>query len=218
MYDDAVRIEHGYHLIDTKAWVRQRTSGPLAELTSALREFTDHPIFDEYQSRMGTSARMRLWCTARGWLASEETCYYHDHTYLSEPVSIVLADAGRVADALVQVGAGAPVVLFDQTTDAGYGLQVETVDIVCPAGHRWTRLDHTNLLDETGAEIRLRDLFGQHPYAPYAECRDCLAYDNGDRDELCPCESRYTIYCPTCGQRCRLRLTAVPTLPERAEA
>ena len=44
--DDAVRIEAGYHIIDTPAWVRQRTSGPVADLTTALNEFTDHPLFD----------------------------------------------------------------------------------------------------------------------------------------------------------------------------
>ena len=40
---------------------------------------------------------------------------------------------------------------------------------------------------------------------------DCLADDNGERDEPCPCESRWTISCPTCGRRCRLELTDVPT-------
>jgi hypothetical protein len=32
----------------------------------------------------------------------------------------------------------------------------------------------------------------------------------------CPCESRYTIYCPTCDRRCRLELTHVPTFDARA--
>jgi hypothetical protein len=223
MHDDAVRIEHGYHLIDTHAWVRQRTSEPLDGLTDALREFTRHPVFGQYQPQMDTSARMHLWCAARGWTTSEETTYYHDQSSLSEPMSVVLAtsagtDTDRVAYALVQVGGDAPEVLRDLTTDADYWLQVDPVDIVCPAGHRWTWLDHTCLLDERGTYIPFGQLFGRDdPGAPYAECRDCLAYDNGEHDELCPCGSRYTIYCPTCDQRCRLQLAAVPTFPERAQ-
>ncbi len=218
MHDDAVRIEHGYHLIDATPWVRQRTSEPLCGLTAALREFSRHPVFAQYHPQMDTSARMQLWAAARGWTTSEETSYYHDHNSLSEPVSIVLAvDPDQVAYALVQVGSDAPEVLRDLTTDADYWLQVEPVDIVCPAGHRWTWLDHTSLLDAAGSYIPFADLFGRGPGAPYAECRDCLAYDTGQRDELCPCDSRDTIYCPTCQQRCRLQLTAVPTLPGKAQ-
>ncbi len=215
---DTVRIEPGYHIIDAGAWVRQRTSEPLADLTAALDEFTRHPVFGESHPQMATSARMQLWCAARGWTTSEETSYYHDHTCLSEPVSIVLAvDPDRCAYALVQVGSDAPDVYLDLTTDDGYWLQVEPADIVCPAGHRWTLLDHTCLLDEAGTYIAFTDLFGRAPGAPYAECRDCLAYDDWERDEVCPCDDRHTIYCPTCDQRCRLELTAVPTFPGQAQ-
>src|SRR6266542_2355900 len=64
---DTVRIEPGYHIIDAGAWVRQRASEPLADLTAALDEFTRHPVFDEYQPQVDASARMQLWCAARGW-------------------------------------------------------------------------------------------------------------------------------------------------------
>lgn len=216
MFRSAVRIEHGYHLIDTGAWVRQRAGEPLPKPTKALREFTTHPVFAEYRPQMDTSARMRLWCAARGWTSSEETSYHPDHDCLTEPASIVLAlDADRVAYALVQVGDQPPEVRHDLTTDDGYWLQVEPVDILCPAGHRWTWLDHTCLLDQAGRYVPFGDLFGRRPGAPYAQCRDCLAYDDGDRDQPCPCQSRYTIYCPTCQQRCRLELTDVPTVPTR---
>jgi hypothetical protein len=208
----AVRIEHGYHLIDTTAWVRQRTGEPLPELTDALHEFASHPAFAQYHPQMDTSARMQLWCAARGWTTSAETSHYHDHDFLTEPVSIVLAvDADRVAYALMQVGDDAPQVYLDVTTDDAYWVQVEPVDIVCSAGHRWTWLDNSCLLDAAGHHLPFADLFSRRPGAPYAECRDCLAYDNDERDEPCPCVSRYTIYCPTCNQRCRLNLTDVPT-------
>jgi hypothetical protein len=215
---DTVRIEPGYHIIDTDAWVRQRTSATLADLTAALHEFTDHPVFGDYHPQMDTSARMQLWCAARDWTTSEETTYHHDQDCLSEPVSIVLAtDPDRSAYALVQVGHDAPDVYLDLTTDTDYWLQVEPVDIICPAGHRWTWLDHTSLLDEAGNYIQFTDLFGHAPGAPYADCRDCLAYDDDERDEPCPCDDRHTIYCPTCEQRCRLELTGVPTFPEPAQ-
>jgi hypothetical protein len=113
----------------------------------------------------------------------------------------------------VQVSDGAPRVYRDVTTDDGYWLQVEPVDIVCPVGHRWTWLDHTSLLDAAGGYVPFGDLFGRRPGAPYAECRTCLGYDDGERDEPCPCESRWTIYCPICDRRCRLELTDVPTFP-----
>jgi hypothetical protein len=214
MYHNAVRIDNGYHLIDTGAWVRQRAGEPLPELTEDLREFTSHPVFAEYQPQMDTTARMRRWCAARGWATSEETSHYHDHDCLTEPVSIVLAvDADQVAYALVQVGDQPPEVVTDVTTDDDYWLQVEPVDIVCPSGHRWTWLDHTCLLDHAGRYVPFGDLFGRRDGAPYAHCRDCLAHDNGERDQPCPCPSRYTIYCPTCDQRCRLELTDVPTVP-----
>jgi hypothetical protein len=104
----------------------------------------------------------------------------------------------------------------DATTEDAHWLQVEPVDIACPSGHRWTWLDRTSLLDDHGGEIAFADLFGRDRSAPYAQCRDCLAYDDGDRDEPCPCESWWTIYCPTCDQRCRLELTDVPTYPTQA--
>ncbi|GAA4262782.1 hypothetical protein [Dactylosporangium darangshiense] len=219
MHHDAVRIEHGYHLIDTRAWVRQRTGDPLPELTDAVAEFTRHPVFADYHRQLDTSDRMQLWCAARGWTTSAETSYYHDHTALTEPVRIVLAvDADRAAYALVQIGDDAPAVFLDVTTDDASWLQVEPVDIACPGGHRWTWLNHTALLDQDGTHIRFRDLFSRRPGAPYAECRGCLAYDNGDRDDPCPCQSRYTISCPTCEQRCRLELTDVPTFPARVRS
>ncbi|WP_432830828.1 hypothetical protein [Dactylosporangium sp. CA-092794] len=211
--DDTVRIEAGYHTIDTAAWVRQRTGARVAELTSALAEFTDHPVFDDLHLHVDTSARMQLWAAARGWSTGPESTHHHTHDELSESVSIVLAtDQDRRAYALVQIGHDDPDVYLDLTTDDDSWAQVEPVDIVCPAGHRWTWLDHTSLLDDTGSYLDFRDVFGRTPGAPYAECRDCLAYDDGDRDEPCDCESRHTIYCPTCAQRCRLELTAVPTM------
>lgn len=216
--DDTVRIEAGYHIIDTGAWVRQRTSAPVAQLTAALTAFTDHPVFDDLHIHLDTSARMQLWAAARGWSTGEDTTHHHTHDVLSEPVSIVLATGpDRCAYALVQVGHDDPDVYLDLTTDDDYWVQVEPVDIVCPAGHRWTWLDHDTLLDDTGSYRTFHEVFGRTPGAPYAECRDCLAYD-GDRDQPCPCESRHTIYCPTCEQRCLLELTAVPTVSPADEA
>src|SRR5690349_10341218 len=158
--DEAVRIEPGYHIIDTESWVRQRTGEPVPDLTATLTEFTDHPVFDDLRIHVDTSARMQLWAAARGWSTNLETNHHHSHDVLSEPVSIVLArDPDRCAYALVQVGHDTPQVYLDLTTDDDYWLQVEPVDIVCSTGeHRWTWLDHRTLLDDTGTYLDFRDL------------------------------------------------------------
>lgn len=212
--DDTVRIEPGYHIIDTQAWVNQRTSAPVTELTRALNEFCDHEVFDDLHIHLDTSARMQLWAAARGWRTSPETTYHHTHDELSDHVSIVLAtDPDRCAYALVQVDHDTPDVYLDLTTDDDYWAQVEPVDIVCTTGnHRWTWPNQYEMLDDTGTYLTFREVFGSTPGAPYAQCRDCLAYDDGERDEPCDCDGRHTIYCPTCDQRCRLELTAVPIM------
>ena len=40
-----VRIEHGYYLIDTDAWVEQRVGERADDFTALLREFTGHDLF-----------------------------------------------------------------------------------------------------------------------------------------------------------------------------
>lgn len=227
MPDDDVRIENGYHLIDAHTWVAQRTGPPLGELTDALREFIRHPVFDQHHPRLGVAARMQLWCAAHGWTVGDESTYHHDHDCLDRPVTVVLA-AGpdtsprahramgatvkQAAYALVQVGHHPPQVHHDVVTDDGYWLQVEPVEIRCPAGHRWTWLDRAELLTADGFEVSMAALFGHDPGAPYAECRVCVAFDAGVHDEPCPCDGRRTIYCPTCGQRCRLTLPEIATM------
>jgi hypothetical protein len=209
----AVVIEHGYHTIDAAAWVRQRTHGPLAELTTDLSRFLQHPAFASPDRPADLTLRMQLWCTARGWTINPDTTHYLHDTCLSEPVGVVLAtDPGRADYALVQIGSDPPQVLRDLTTDADSWVQVTPVDIVCSAGHRWTWLDDTSLLDQHGNYIEFSALFGTAAGEPYSSCRDCTAYLEGDRDTPCLCDGRDVIYCPSCDRKCRLQLTPVPTI------
>jgi hypothetical protein len=214
MHRNTVTVHDGYHTIDPHAWVALRVGDEARDHTAALDEFLRNNVFAEYHPQMDTSARMQLWCAGRGWQISEGSPLYHDHSVLDRPVTVVLAaDDERTAWALVQIGTDQPTVYRDITTDDDYWLQVETVDIVCPAGHRWMWLNDTELIDATSGYVTLAGLFGSGRGVPYSRCRDCAAFDDGERDEMCSCDNAYVIYCPTCQQRCHLELAAVPTYP-----
>jgi len=216
MHRNAVTVHDGYHTIDSHAWVALRVGDQSREHTNALHEFLRNDVFAEYHRQMDTSARMQLWCAGRGWQISEASPLHHEHSVLQQPVTVVLAvDDERTPWALVQVGTDQPVVYRDITTDDDYWLQVETVDIICPAGHRWTWLNEREFTDDTGHYTALTDLFGPARNAPYSRCRDCTAFDDGDTDQMCICDNPHVIYCPACRQRCRVELTDVPTYPAR---
>jgi hypothetical protein len=76
----AVRIERGYYLIDTDAWVDQRVGERADDFTALLREFTGHDLFREQVTSMDVSSRVLLWCAARGWPVSEGAPIYQDAT------------------------------------------------------------------------------------------------------------------------------------------
>jgi hypothetical protein len=214
MQHQAVTIHDGYHTIDPDAWVALHVGDEANDHTAALRDFLRNDAFRDYTPQMDTSARMQLWCAGRGWVISEASPLHHDHSVLDRPVTLVLAtDIEDTPHALVQIGTDQPTVYRDITTDDDYWLHVETVDIICPAGHRWTWLNDRELLDHAGRYLTLTDLFGQRRGAPYSRCRDCAAFDDGYRDESCPCDNPNVIYCPACQQRCHLELAAVPTHP-----
>ncbi len=89
----AVRMERGYYLIDTNAWVDQRVGERADDFTAQLREFTDHDLFREQPTSMDVDSRVVLWCAARDWAVSEGAPIYHDDNQLTRPVSIILATA-----------------------------------------------------------------------------------------------------------------------------
>jgi hypothetical protein len=92
---NAVRIERGYYLIDTNAWVDQRVGHRADDYTTLLREFTDHDLFRQQPTPMDTCSRVELWCAARGWPVAEGAPIYHDDQRLTRPVSIILSTAAQ---------------------------------------------------------------------------------------------------------------------------
>lgn len=212
-----VTIHPGYYLIDTRAWVSQRTADPDDTLTSLLAEFLRCDVFDGHQPNMDTTARMQLWCAARQWTQLEGSPIWHDHQVLTHPAEIVLAtDPDGNAWALVSIDYTTPVVYRDVTTDDGYWHQVTPVDIVCPDGHRWNWLDERTLLDSNGADVVMSDIFGPDRDKPFQPCRGCQAFDDDRSDQMCPCDNTTAIYCPVCDARCTLELAEVPTHPEHS--
>lgn len=212
MNDPAVRIEHGYYLIDTDAWVDQRVGDRAEQDTTLLREFIGHHLFREQAMPVDVSRRAVLWCAARGWPVSEASPIYHDDQRLTRPVSVVLtAVPGPSPDAaaIVTVEHHDPVVYADITTDEGYWYQTSTVDIVCPNGHRVTWDGGHGLLGPDGADTTVTAAFGPDPHAPFQRCRHCHT-DAADGDFGCDCDG-WVIYCLDCAARCRLALPDVPT-------
>jgi hypothetical protein len=219
--EPAVRIERGYYLIDTDAWVDQRVGDPADDFTALLREFTDHDLFRDQPTRMDVSSRVLLWCAARGWPVSEGAPIDHDDERLTRPVSVVLATAPgptSQAVAIVIVEHGQPVVYPDLTTDDGYWYATATVDLFCPTGHRLTWDGGRGLVDHEGQDTTIAAVFGTDRQAPFRSCRACAAFADADADAdadtdtdlSCGCGG-WAIYCPVCGARCRLDLPAIPT-------
>jgi len=208
-----VRVEAGYYLIDTNAWIRQRVGDRDTDNTALLREFTSHEAFRDQPHRIDTATRVVLWCAARGWPVAEGSPIAHDHPQLTEPVSIVLAtlpQPDRRALAIVIDDGGDPVVYPDLTTDEGYWYQVASVDIVCPTGHRMTWDGGHGLIDHEGADTTITAVFGTDRHAPFQPCRLCTAYADTESGECCDCGG-WAIYCRVCGARTTLALPDIPT-------
>lgn len=212
---DPVTLHNLYYVIDTDAWLSQRTGAHHAEHSAQLQDFARCDVFHDYWPRMDTVARMKLWCAAHGWPVADGASIEIDDQYLTKPVSIVLATTTgqpRHALALVSIDGGTPKVYTDVTTDEGYWLASSTIQITCPGGHAWTWDGDRDIQTTDGAFVRVRDLFGPHGTV-ISRCRQCAAFDDGDTDEMCPCAG-HAVYCPTCGQRCAVTLPDIPTHEE----
>jgi hypothetical protein len=210
---EPVTLHHGYYLIDTTAWLDQRTGTHHEQHSNDLQDFVGCDVFDEYTPSMDIDARLRLWCAACGWQVAEGAPIYHDDECLTTAVSIVLAATppgpSVEALALVSVDGGAPQVYTDVTTDDGSWLDAKSIEIACPAGSSWTWDGGAYLIIADGAEQRLTTVFGLG-MPVISRCRDCAAFDDGTTDQMCPCPG-VAIYCPDCGQRCRVALPEVAT-------
>jgi hypothetical protein len=211
-----VTLQRSYYLIDTDAWIAQRVGVTHTDLTAAVRDFARHEVFTRYQPAMNTTDRVLLWCAARDLAVQDGTPAEHDSERHTQRVTVVLSATpdGR-ALAIVWTDERPPTVYTDVTTDPDYWHSVEAVDIVCPAGHRFTWTGDGDLFPEHGEHTTVAALFGGT--GPIVDCRDCTAYQNSATDILCHCGEPAAIYCPTCEQRCSLELPELARLdPEPA--
>jgi diguanylate cyclase (GGDEF)-like protein len=218
MTRDAVTVYDSYYLIDTRAWLNQRTGAHHAEKTTSLQTFTRCDVFGDYQPAMNIAARMQLWCAANDLVVGDGAVIEHDSQTLTQPIMIVLAaTTGPRPDAfaLVSVDGATAAVYADITTDEGYWHDNTTVEIACTGGLYWTSDGGAYLHTADGAEQRLTPVFGLGvPVIP--RCRDCTAFDDGATEATCPCP-RVTIYCPDCPDcrdRARVRLPELPSFAD----
>lgn len=216
MTRDAVTLYDSYYLIDTSAWLEQRTGDRHGELSAHLRTFTGCDVFDQYPPAMDIAARMQLWCAATGLMVGDGAVIAHDSQVLTTPVTVVLAATGGSrpdALALVSVDGGSPQVYADITTDEGYWRDTTTIEIACTGGRSWTWDGGAYLRTADGTEQRITTVFGLG-VPVIRSCRDCAAFDEGATETMCPCPGA-VIYCPDCGDRARVRLPEVPTFTDR---
>ncbi|GAA0475537.1 hypothetical protein Aca07nite_84430 [Actinoplanes capillaceus] len=212
---EAVTLHNLYYLIDTRAWLDQRTGAHQSAYSTRLQDFVRCDVFDDYQPSMDVAARMRLWCAAHGYPVSDGAVIEHDDACLTKPVTLVLTTTTgmpRQALALVSIDGASPEVYADNTTDEGYWLAATTVQISCPAGHCWAWDGDRYLYAADGTETAVSQLFGRD-VSVISPCRGCAAFDDGATEQMCPC-SGYAVYCPACDRRCQVTLPDIPVFEE----
>lgn len=211
---EPVTLHNLSYLIDTTAWLAQRTGVHHGERTSQLQDFVRCDVFDEYPTSTDMAGRLRLWCAAHGHSVGDDAVVEHDE-YLTEPVTIVLATTTgmpRQALALVSINGGSPEVYADRTTDERSWQDAATLAISCARGHTWTWDGGRYLRTANGIEAHVSRLFGLNRCV-ISRCRDCQAVDDGTTDARCSCPG-FAVYCPACGERCQVALPEIPTFEE----
>ena len=150
-----VRADRGQPSIDTAAWVRARTGAEHPHLTRSLHNLRGvAPFHQPHHPPVPCADLAVAWCTARGFPVAEHGPLVHDSPLLDQPVTVVLADAGRHgAIAVVNVGNAPPRVYTDLTTDKNAWYDAATVEIRSPHGHRWTSVSYTHLTLPTNREV-----------------------------------------------------------------
>jgi hypothetical protein len=209
---DPVTLHDRYYLIDTHAWLEQRAGARHDTYSTQLQDFTRCDVFDRYEPTMDTAARLQLWCAAHGFALGESPSMEHDEQCLTAPVTIVLATTASLPDealALVSVDGGLPQVYAD-VTDESFWRTAATIAITCPAGHCWTWDGDRYLYAADGSEQHVTVLFARDA-SVISNCRDCLAFEDGDSDDMCRCPG-YAVYCPRCTTRCQVGLPQIPAI------
>jgi hypothetical protein len=206
------RIEIDRIVIDTTAWLEQRTAGPLPGLTRQLRAWAraHRPDGAEWPEAV------LAWCAAHGYRGPDRTdqagplVIHHELTRLDADLWLACArhpTRGRFV--VVQRDDREPRIYTDYTTrEIADWDDADSVDIACPRGHGWTWLTGTTLLDGQGSFTCLSAVFGTDPDAPFTGCPHCAAFRHGQRARPCGCDRSSWITCPACGARCDAELPA----------
>jgi hypothetical protein len=208
----------GYVTLDVRAWLDQRTGGPIDELTADLHQWasptteaptTEAPTTEAPSDWLETA---QTWVTDRGFEpASPEQAVTdviaHVETRLDAEVWILRGTApGWGPVAVVGINHEPPVVYADACTDSWDWFDADSVDITCPDGHGWTWRTGRELVTADGSFTTLSVVFGPDLDAPFTPCPHWRAYQAGQRPKPCGCGGAPWIICPVCGRRCDVHL------------
>lgn len=218
----------GQILIDTAAWLADRSGGLRADLTEQFRRWANgrldlagtppgspHPDTGPATAVRAATAAVagswpglaRAWCEHAGHQESGPGLVVHERTRLDTGVWVLPAVTAPGGDriAVIATGQHPPAVHTDTTADPWAWCDADTVTITCPTpGHWWTWKSGRELLTSTGRPATLTGVFGPNLDAPFSSCPDCAAYQLGHGRDRCGCDGVPWIVCPACGQRCRL--------------
>jgi hypothetical protein len=161
------------------------------------------------------------WCTDRGYFSPEPcvdpkvgpSVLTHEGTRLDSDLWIARAIAGAWGPVAVVIPLSptghatiTPVVYADTARDSGYWYDADSVEIACPNRHGWLWRTGRELVTTDGDFATLTTVFGPDLDAPFTRCPDCVAVEQGHRDQPCGCDRSAWIVCPTCGARCDVEL------------
>jgi hypothetical protein len=212
------RIDIGHVVIDTAAWLEQRTAGVLDEPTRDLHAWAAAHADTPRPPGVDPWRHLTLtWCrhhrlTGPGPVDAPPgpDLVHHEFTRLDTELWVARAVSptwGRLA--VVQQDDDPPTVYADDTRETAPWLDADTVTIACPHGHGWTWPDGEDLADADDRPTTLAAVFGPSRDAPFTCCPHCTAHTHGRRPEPCRCDRTSWIVCPICGARCD---THLPTL------
>jgi hypothetical protein len=208
------RIDAGWIAIDARAWLDQRTGGPILDLTAALRAaWAARARFTNPQPPDWTDLVPR-WLTDHRYPSPDPAdpdglqVITHAGTRLDADLWIARATTPNHGPiAVVLINDDPPGVYADTAGDLADWYDADTVDIVCPNGHGWTwRTGRELITADRGAFTTVTVVFGTDLDAPFRPCPHCQAHRLGGRPDPCGCDGTPWIICPTCGARCDVEL------------
>jgi hypothetical protein len=209
------RIGDGCVVIDTHAWLQQRTAGTLPALTRDLRSWATrasaaNPVLTDWKDLVPAWRAARCLPSPDPTDPGDPAVINHVGTRLDISLWIArMLTPGHGRIAVIRLDDDPPEVYADTVTDTADWYDADTVDIACPAGHGWTWRTGRELITADGSFATLTTVFGPNLDAPFSQCGDCQAYRTRHRMTPCPCDGTPWIICPVCGRRCDVELPSL---------